>query len=102
MAALPGEPIMQPKSKILHSLRTKLRLGHFSRRTEDAYVQWVYRYVHHHGLRHPRDMGEREVVAFLTYLVVDRKLAAATQAQACAALQFFYRHVLDRPLHGLG
>jgi integron integrase len=93
---------MQPKSKLLHSLRAKLRLGHFSQRTEEAYVHWAYRFVVYHGRRHPREMGEREVVAFLTHLAVDRKLAAATQAQALAALQFLYRHVIDRPLTGLG
>lgn len=93
---------LQPKAKLLHSLRAKLRLGHFSRRTEEAYVHWAYRFVVHHGRRHPRELGEREVVAFLTHLAVDRKLAAATQAQALAALQFLYRHVLDRPLTGMG
>lgn len=93
---------LQPKLKLLHSLRAKLRLGHFSRRTEEAYAHWVYRFVRHQGLRHPREMAEREVVAFLTHLAVDRKLAAATQAQALAALQFLYRHVMDRPLVGLG
>lgn len=93
---------MQPKSQLLHSLRAKLRLGHFSARTEESYVHWVYRFVRFHGLRHPRDMGEREVLAFLVHLAMDRKLAAATQAQALAALQFLYQHVIDRPLVGLG
>jgi integron integrase len=88
--------------KLLHSLRAKLRLGHFSRRTEETYVQWAYRFVRHQGLRHPREMGEREVLAFLTHLAVERQLAASTQAQALAALQFLYRHVIDRPLVGLG
>jgi site-specific recombinase XerD len=72
-----------------------------ARRTEEAYVH-VYRFVRHQRLRHPQDMGEREVLAFLTHLAVDRKLAAATQAQAQAALQFLYRYVVDRPLTGLG
>jgi site-specific recombinase XerD len=93
---------LPPRSKLLHQLRVQLRLGHFSRRTEEAYVSWVRRFVRHAGLRHPREMGEREVVAFLVYLAVDRKLAAATVAQSIAALQFLYRHVLDRPLPGLG
>lgn len=96
------EATLQPKSKLLHSLRTKLRLGHFSRRTEEAYVQWAYRFVRYHGLRHPQEMGKDEVLAFLTHLAVDRKLAAATQAQALAALQFLYRYVIDRPLTGMG
>lgn len=93
---------MQPKTTLLQDLRAKLRLGHFSRRTEEAYVAWVKRFVRHHGARHPRDLGERDVVAFLTDLAVDRHLAAATQNQALAALQFLYKHVIDRPLTGLG
>ena len=92
---------LQPKSKLLPTLRAKLRLGHFSPRTEEAYTDWVRRYVIFHGTRHPRELGEREVVAFLTYLAVERSLASSTQAQALAALQFLYRHVLDRPLEGL-
>lgn len=93
---------MRSKSKLLHSLRCKLRLGHFSARTEEAYTGWVVRFVRYHRLRHPADMGEAEVLAFLTYLAVERRLAAATQAQALAALQFLYKHVIDRPLIGLG
>ena len=79
-----------------------MRIMHFSTRTEEAYVAWVRRFVQHHKLRHPRDMGEREVLAFLSHLAVDLKLAAATQAQALAAVLFLYKHVVDRPLSGLG
>jgi integron integrase len=93
---------VQPKPRLLHSLRAKLRLGHFSPRTEEAYVAWVSRFVRHHRLRHPAELAEREVVQFLTHLAVEQKLAAATQAQAQAALQFLYKYVLDRPLAGLG
>ena len=96
-----GAPV-QPNSKLLPWMRAKLRLGHFSPRTEEAYVGWVKRFVRYHRLRPPREMGESEVVAFLTHLAVERHLAAATQAQARAALQFLYGHVLDRPLLGLG
>jgi integron integrase len=93
---------MQPKPRLLHALRAKLRAGHFSRRTEQAYVAWVIRYVRHHRLRHPESLGEPEVAAFLTHLATDRHLAAATQQQALAALQFLYARVLDRPLAGIG
>ncbi len=93
---------MQQKTKLLHSMRANLRLRHFSPRTEEAYVSWVRRFVRFHGLRHPREMGEREVVAFLTHLAVERHVSSSTQGQALAALLFLYRHVLDRPLAGLG
>jgi integrase len=54
-----GGSALQPKTKLLHSLRAKLRFGHFSRRTEETYVQWAYRFVRHQGLRHPRDLGDQ-------------------------------------------
>ena len=83
-----GEP------KLLVRLHNTLRVRHYSRRTEQAYVDWVRRFVHFHGLRHPVDMGTREVQAFLTYLAVQRHVAAATQNQAKSALLFLYRAVL--------
>jgi site-specific recombinase XerD len=82
-------------------LRAKLRVGHFSRRSEEAYVGWVRRFVRYHGLRHPADLSDGDVVAFLTHLSAERGLSAATQAQARAALQFLYAHVIGRPLTGL-
>ncbi|MBI1723466.1 MAG: integron integrase [Gemmatimonadetes bacterium] len=83
-------------------MRANLRLRHFSPRTEEAYVSWVRRFVRFHGLRHPSELGEREVVSFLTYLAVERRVSSSTQGQALAALLFLYRDVLDRPLEGLG
>src|SRR5574341_944977 len=91
-----------PKPKLLQSLRANLRLRHFSPRTEEAYSGWVRRYVRFHRLRHPADLGEAEVKAFLTHLAVDRQLAPSTLAQALAALLFLYREVVGRPLAGVG
>jgi integron integrase len=73
-------------------------MGHYSPRTEEAYVQWTRRYIRHHGLRHPKDLGVTEVAEFLRHLAQERQAAAATQTQALAALQFLYREVLGRPL----
>ena len=84
-AQLPPRGLVQQKTKLLHSLRANLRLRHFSPRTEEAYVSWVRRFVRFHGLRHPGESGEGEVVAFLTHLSVERRVAASTQAQALAA-----------------
>ena len=80
---------------LLVRLRNTLRVRHCSIRTEQAYVDWVRRFIRFHQLRHPADMGAREVVAFLTYLAVQRHVAAATQNQAKSALLFLYRAVLD-------
>ena len=90
------------KPKLLHSLRANLRLRHFSPRTEEAYAGWVRRYVRFHRLRHPADMGEAEVKAFLTHLAVERQLGPSTLAQALAALLFVYREVVGRPLGLVG
>jgi integron integrase len=76
-------------------MRERLRLGHYSLRTEDAYVDWVRRFILFHAKRHPRDMGAPEVQAFLSHLAVDRRVSPSTQNQAKAALLFLYRHVLE-------
>src|SRR5882672_4712500 len=75
--------------------REKIRTRHLALRTEQAYLQWMRRYVKFYGLKHPREMGVAEIEAFLTHLAVVAKVAAATQNQALQALLFLYRHVLD-------
>src|SRR5512134_3884775 len=92
---------MQPcedPSPFLRSVREAIRVRHYSIRTEEAYVHWVKRFVLFHGKRHPAQMGEPEVSAFLSHLAVEGRVAAATQNQALNALVFLYRAVLDRPL----
>ncbi len=73
---------------------------HYSIRTEDAYVQWIKRFIVFHGKRHPLDLGAAEVEAFLTHLAVVEDVAASTQNQAMSALLFLDKVVLDRPLTG--
>jgi integron integrase len=87
--------------KLLERLRTQLRVRHFSLRTEEAYSGWVRRYIVFHGKRHPDQMGEAEIRDFLSFLAVERNVAASTQNQASAALLFLYREVLGRPLEGV-
>ena len=77
-------------------------MRHYSLRTEDAYVGWIRRFIHHHGLRRPNEMGSVEVVEFLSELAVAGRVGASTQNQALAALLFLYREVLGRDLEGLG
>jgi integron integrase len=84
--------------KLLQQVRSALRVRHLSRRTERAYVGWVRRFVVHHGLRHPRELGAAEVRAFLSDLAVRLRVSASTQNQALAALLFLYRDVLRQPL----
>jgi integron integrase len=84
--------------KLLDRLRAACRVRHYSIRTEDAYHDWCRRFILYHGKRHPGEMAEPEVNAFLTHLAVEGHVSASTQNQALAALLFLYEHVLDRPL----
>lgn len=84
--------------KLLDQVRDALRVKHYAYRTEESYIQWIRRYILFHDKRHPKDMAEAEVEAFLTHLAVDENVAASTQNQALSALLFLYRYVLQQPL----
>ena len=84
------------RSKLLRGMRDLIRRKHYSIRTEQAYLEWAKRYIIFHGKRLPKDMGEREIIAFLSHLAVKRNVAASTQNQALNALVFLYKQVLGR------
>ena len=86
------------RPKLLDRVREVARLRHLSRRTEAAYAGWIKRFVRFHGLRHPDELGEAEVKAFLADLAVRQGVSASTQNQAMAAVLFVYRDVLGRAL----
>lgn len=86
----------------MDEMREALRSRHYSKRTEKAYCLWVKRYIYFHKLRHPAEMTEPEINAFLTHLAVDEHLSASTQNQALAAILFLYRHVICYELGDLG
>ena len=92
--ASPPDDVATPPPRLLDRVRHKIRLKHYSIRTEKAYVDWVRRYVHFHGLRHPEELGAQAVEAFLTHLAVEGNVAASTQNQAKSALLFLYKEVL--------
>ena len=75
-------------------LRQEIRVRHYSIRTEEAYTDWVRRFIVFHGKRHPSELGAAEVASFLTHLAVDRHVAPATQGQAKSAILFLYKMVL--------
>ena len=81
--------------RLLNQVRDKIRLKHYSIRTEQAYTDWVKRFILFHKKRHPKDMSAREVEQFLTHLAVAGKVSASTQNQAKSALLFLYRDVLS-------
>ena len=93
---------MSHTSVLLQTVHDKARIRRLSPRTEQVYRSWILRFSRHHGTRHPRDLGEPEVAAFLTHLASERKVSASTQTQALCALLFLYSTVLGRPLGRLG
>ncbi|HUL03446.1 MAG TPA: integron integrase [Gemmatimonadales bacterium] len=85
-------------AKLLDRVRELLRLRHYSSRTERAYLHWIRRYIDFHGRRHPATLAAADVSRFLSSLAIDRRVSAATQNQALAALLFLYREVLGTPV----
>jgi len=78
----------------MEQVRAEIRARHYSRRTEDAYVHWIRRFIVFHGRRHPRELGAPEISAFVQWLAVERCVAASTQSQALSGVLFLYRGVL--------
>ena len=89
----------QPK-RLLDQVRDVIRVKHYSPRTEQAYIDWITRFILFHDKRHPRDMAAPEKETFLTHLAVEQRVAASTQNQALYALRFLYREVLHVELDG--
>ena len=87
-------PVAPIPLKLLDQVRDKIRVKHYSIRTETQYLQWIKRFILFHGKRHPQDMDAVEVEAFLTHLAVEGSVSASTQNQALSALLFLYREVL--------
>ncbi len=90
------------KPRLLDQLRAALRSRHYSHRTEQTYTLWVKRFIHFHKVRHPAEMAESEINAFLIHLAVKKKVSASTQNQALSALLFLYRHVICHEVGDLG
>jgi integron integrase len=84
--------------KLLDRVRTAIRTRHYSRRTEEAYVYWIRRYIVFHRKTHPSSMGAPQISAFLTWLAVEQRLSASSQNQAFSAVLFLYRDVLGQSI----
>ncbi len=98
MSSIPSLPEPGSAPRLLEQVRGRIRFKHYSIRTEQAYLDWIKRFIRHFGKRHPRDMGAAEVQEFLTHLAVAGRVAASTQNQAKSALLFLYREVLELEL----
>ncbi|NVJ61942.1 MAG: phage integrase N-terminal SAM-like domain-containing protein [Gammaproteobacteria bacterium] len=89
---------MSNKPKLLSQIRTAIRAKHYSYLTEKSYIQWIKRYIFFHEVKHPKDMGAKEVGDFLSHLATQRRVAPRTQNQALCAIVFLYKHVLFQEL----
>ena len=99
LSHLNGPPDPERRLRLLEIVRRTSREVRYSRRTEEAYVFWIRRFILHNDRRHPKEMGEAEVRTFLSMLAVEEHVAASTQNQAMAALRFLYERVLRVPLN---
>jgi integron integrase len=95
-------PTINKKPKLLAQLSQAMRSRHYSRRTEATYIQWVKRFIFFHHVRHPQEMAEPEINAFLTHLAVKEHVSASTQNQALCAIIFLYKYVLERKIGDIG
>lgn len=86
---------MPQTPRLLDQVRDKIRVKHYSIRTEKTYIQWIKSYIHFHDLQHPRELDAEHIEAYLTHLAVNRKVSASTQNQALSALLFLYKEVLE-------
>lgn len=84
-----------PRPRLFEEVRRRLRVKHYSLRTERAYLGWIRRFVLANGKRHPRTLGAPQVEAFLSRLAVEGRVSPSTQNQALSALLFLYRDVLE-------
>lgn len=90
------------KPKLLDQVRAALQSRHYSKRTEAPYIHWIKKFILFHNKRHPLEMGEKEINAFLTSLAVKDNISASTQNQALSAILFLYKYVLDKKLGDFG
>ena len=82
--------------RLLDQVKKAIQVRHYSIRTEQAYIHWIKNYIYFHKKKHPKDMGDVEITAFLSHLASVKNVSASTQNQALNALVFLYRKVLDK------
>ena len=85
-------------TRLMDQVRETLRFYHYAYNTEKSYVEWILRFIHFSGKKHPKDMGKPEIEKFLSHLAINRNVAASTQNQALNAIMFLYKKVLDMPM----
>ncbi len=86
---------MSGTPRLLDQMRERIRVKHYSIRTEETYLHWVKRYILFHKKRHPAEMGTPEVEAFLSHLAITANVSASTQNLALSSILFLYKEVLE-------
>lgn len=91
-------PAVPPRMRLLDQVRARIRVKHYSIRTEEAHVDWIKRYIRFHDKRHPSELSAAHVERFMSYLATERDVAASTQNQARGAQLFLYKEMLATEL----
>jgi integron integrase len=90
------EALVIKNPKLLDLIRGELKTNHYSRKTEEAYIGWIKRFILFHNKRHPNEMGKDEIQKFINHLAVDQNVSSSTQNQALQAILYLYKNVLDK------
>ncbi len=96
------DTVTPEKPRLLEQVRYAIRTKHYSLRTEEAYVEWIKRFIFFHNKRHPNEMSAAEINQYISNLAVNRNVAASTQNQALCAIMFLYKEVLNKDVGDLG
>lgn len=67
------------EKNLLDRARDLVRVKHYSIRTEETDLHWMKEFILYHNKRHPAEIGNREVEAYLTHLTVERNMTPSTQ-----------------------
>ncbi|MDN3617531.1 integron integrase [Vibrio gallaecicus] len=86
------------KNQFLLSVQDHMRTRHYASKTIEAYLMWIKKYIIFHNMEHPSKLNEKHVERFLSYLAIEKKVAAKTQALALNSINFLYREYFRTPL----
>ena len=82
--------------KLLDQVRAYLRVKHYSPKTEEAYINWIKRFIFFHNKRHPNEMGSEEICEYISHLANKKHVSSATQNQALQGVLFLYKNILNK------
>ncbi|NCS82071.1 MAG: integron integrase, partial [Ignavibacteria bacterium] len=84
------------KVKLLDQVSITLRTNHYSKKTEEAYLSWIRRFILFNNKKHPAEMGAEEIKAYINHLAVNQHVSSSTQNQALQAILYLYKKVLKK------